>query len=259
VGVTPGEVFVARMTTEELAAVLRGAAPVAVLLPVGAIEPHGPHLPLDTDVVISRAAAARAVTRLRARGVHALVAPEVAYGVTQCATGFAGAASVPAPALRDYLRGVIEGWIANGVAHVGVVSNHLEPEHDAAVREVARSLPAGLASVATPLAKRWARTLSDEFKRGACHAGEYETSIVLAAEPASVRERIAGSLPAVEVSLSEQLRSGVGTFREMGLERAYAGAPARASAAQGEEMLERLAEMVACEVLEAMRPAAPPL
>ncbi|HEU4929545.1 MAG TPA: creatininase family protein, partial [Candidatus Krumholzibacteria bacterium] len=53
-------VFIARMTTDEFDAAIKNR-PVVILLPVGAIEPHGPHLPLETDLVISRAAAERAV------------------------------------------------------------------------------------------------------------------------------------------------------------------------------------------------------
>lgn len=244
--------FAARLTTDELDAMLRAGPPVVVLLPVGAIEPHGPHLPLDTDVIISRGAARRAARALSARGVRALVAPDVSYGVTRCARGFAGAAGVPPQALASYLSGVIAGWLDNRVAHVCVVSNHLEPEHDATVRAVVATFGPGQASAATPLARRWARTLSDEFKRGACHAGEYETSIVLAEAPASVREERASALPGVDISLSEKLRAGIMTFLEMGMARAYAGDPARASAAHGEEMLARLAEMVAGEVADAM-------
>ena len=243
---------VARMTSDELAALIAAPQPVALMIPVGAIEPHGPHLPLDTDVVISRAAAARAVPLLEAAGVRGLLAPEVAYGVTDCATGFAGAAGVTAGALDAYLRAVIEGWLGNGIAHVCLVSNHLEPAHEETVRRVAASFALERASAATPLARRWARTLSDEFKRGACHAGEYETSIVLAADAAAVRSSLAAALPEVDISLSDMLRAGKNRFVEMGLERAYAGAPARATAAHGDEMLARLADMVAGEILEAM-------
>jgi creatinine amidohydrolase len=244
--------LVADLTTDELATLLRSSKRVAVLLPVGAIEPHGPHLPLDTDVVISRAAAERALGALSQWGVAAWVAPGVHYGVTRCAEGFAGAASVPADVLVAYLRGVVDGWLANGVAHVCLVNNHLEPAHDAAVRRSIEGLERARASVASPLTRRWARTLSEEFKRGACHAGEYETSIMLAASPDSVRDEVRRSLPEVNVSLSESLARGVDRFRDMGLERAYAGAPARASVGQGEEMLERLAEMVVGEVVDAL-------
>jgi len=75
VALTGAAFFIARMTTDELAQVFAAPRPVAVLLPVGAIEPHGPHLPLDTDLIISRAAAARAVALLDAGGVRALKRP----------------------------------------------------------------------------------------------------------------------------------------------------------------------------------------
>lgn len=244
--------FVARLTTDELRAIVEGPRPLAILVPVGAIEPHGPHLPLDTDLVISRAASARAARLLSARGLVALVAPDVPYGVTDFAAGFAGAVSVPAAAVCAYLRAVVDAWLATGAAHVCLVNNHLEPAHDTAVRAAIAGLPPKRASVASPLARRWARTLSDEFKRGACHAGEYETSIVQAADADSVRESIRHTLPEVDVSLSDAIARGVERFAEMGLARSYAGSPARATPAHGEEMLTRLAAMIVGEVTEAM-------
>ena len=247
-------VFVAALTSEEFAAVTRGGKPVCILVPVGAIEPHGPHLPLDTDIVISRAAAVRAVPLLRARGLEAFVAPAAPYGVTECARDFAGAVSVPAGDVVSYLRGVVSGWLRTGAAHVCLVNNHLEPAHDSAVRAAVAGLAAGRASAATPLERRFGRTLSEEFKRGACHAGEYETSIVLAAAPGAVREAVRRELPDVDISLSENLKKGVERFAEMGLTRAYAGAPARASVRHGEEMLSRLAEMIDITIGEAMHP-----
>jgi len=248
----PNEFRAAWMTSDELGAVLRGTQPVAIMMAVGAIEPHGPHLPLDTDLIISRAAAERSLERLAAVGVRGLLAPDVAYGVTDCARGFAGAVGVTAAGLAAYLHDVIGAWLDNGAAHVCLVSNHLEPEHETVVRAAAARVAAGRCSAATPLERRWARTLDDEFKRGACHAGEYETSIVLAADPSAVRTSIMTSLPGVDVSLSDMLRSGKKRFVDMGLERAYAGDPARSSAAHGEEMLDRLAAMVAGEILAAM-------
>ena len=244
-------VFVARMTTDELDAVIKNR-PLAILLPVGAIEPHGPHLPLDTDLVISRAAAERAAHVLAARDILTLVAPDVPYGVTEFARDFSGAVSVSNAAFAAYLRAVVEGWLKNGVVHVCVVNNHLEPAHDAAVRESVAEFQPRQVSVASPLSRKWGRTLSDEFKRGACHAGEYETSIVLAAEPASVREQVRATLPAVDASLSEAIARGQDNFTDIGMTRSYCGDPARATAAHGAEMLDRLAEMIVGEVTAAL-------
>ena len=65
-------------------------------------------------------------------------------------------------------------------------------------------------------------------------------------------------LPAVPISLSDQLRAGVMTFEAMGMQAAYAGDPAAASVEEGEQLIQRLGEMVVGEVLEALgiKPAA---
>jgi len=252
----PGRFRLARHTTESFAALV-AAGPVVALVPVGSVEPHGPHLTLLADVVISEGACARAAALLEARGLAAVVAPPVAYGVTDCAAGFAGAASVPSGVLTSYLRAVIDGLRTAGCAHVCLVNNHLEPAHDAAVRAAIQGLAPAVASVACPLTRRWARTLSAEFKSGACHAGRYETSIVLAEDAALVDEDARAGLPEVPISLSEQLKAGIGTFAQMGMDRGYAGDPAAATAAEGEDQLDRLAEMVAVEVAEAMGHGAP--
>jgi len=248
----PREYDLAAMTTEALARLRQSGSRLVALLPVGAVEPHGPHLPLGTDVIISTSACAAAAALLEEKGVRALVAPGVAYGVTDCASAFAGAVSVEGGALTAFLRAVIDGLLRDGFAHVCVVNNHLEPAQVSAARAAVEGRPAGEASFACPVDRRWARTLDAEFKSGACHAGAYETSIVLAATPELVDEGARGALPEVPVSLSERLAAGVNDFVEMGLGRAYAGRPADATAAHGETMLARLAEMIAGEVTSAL-------
>lgn len=237
----------AELTTEEARAAI-AQPPTAVLVPVGSVEPHGPHLPLGTDTIIGETAALRACAALARKGVRAFVAPSVAYGVTDFAEGFAGAVSLPPATLTAYLHGVAAALRAGGWSHVCFVSNHLEPAHDEAVRAAART--AG-ASVASPLTRRWARTLSDEFKRGDCHAGRYETSLVLAAG-APVKEAHR-TLPAVGVSLSEAIRGGKGRFRDIGMDRAYTGAPADATREEGDDLYARLVEMIVAEVTESLR------
>lgn len=248
---TTTSIRLADWTTEELDALLGRGAPVVAIVPVGSVEPHGPHLPLGTDAIISDEAAARAVARLADHGVRALVAPAVGYGVTAFAEGFAGAVSIAAPALTAFLRAVVEGLLATGFAHVALVNNHLEPAHDAAVRAAVADLPAHRASVACPLARRWARTLSAEFKSGACHAGQYETSLVMASAPALVDDA-ARELPALAASLSAGIQAGLHTFRAIGMDRAYTGAPGAATADEGHALYERLATMVATEIEEAL-------
>jgi creatinine amidohydrolase len=246
------EKFLARHTTASLEKLCDGNKGVIALVPVGSTEPHGPHLGLATDVVISAAACLRAAELLDKRGTMiGVIAPAVSYGVTECATGFAGAVSIPAAVLTSYLAAVCDGLLASGIRHVCLVNNHLEPAHDAAVRAVLAGREKKV-SVACPLTKKWARTLSAEFKSGQCHAGRYETSILMAAAPELVVEALRTRLPAVPISLSEKLAAGVTTFEAMGLQAAYAGDPAAASIEEGEQLIQKLGEMVVGEVLEAL-------
>lgn len=245
------------ITSTALDSALASGKPTVALVPVGSVEPHGPHLPLATDTMISQAASLRAAEQLGAAGVTAFVAPAIPYGVTRFAAGFAGAISVPGEVLTAFLRAVVRGYLDNGFAHVCLVNNHLEPAHDTAVRASIAGLAEGAASVACPLSRRWARTLSAEFKSGACHAGEYETSLVMAAAPEAVDWSAAAMLPDVSVSLSEGIKAGRSSFLEMGMEHAYTGAPSRATADEGERMLELLAAMIVTEVTEALAMRAP--
>ncbi len=229
------------------------AGTTVILLPLGSIEPHGPHLPLGTDCMISETTCDRAVMRLEEEGIRTFVAPTIPYGVTDFAAGFAGAISIPPAALTAYLRAVVEAMLAQGFTHVCVVNNHLEPAHD----EAARAAVAGLtrASYACPLERRFARTLSDEFKKGECHAGRYETSLVLAAEQET---RDFSKLPHVAVSLSEAIRAGKKTFAEMGMTHAYTGSPSEASRDEGDELYELLVDMVVTVVKEGLTRAIGP-
>ena len=88
--------------------------------------------------------------------------------------------------------------------------------------------------------KPWALRLSDEFKSGACHAGQFETSIVLAERPELVREATMAALPPNPASLSRAIREGKRSFEEAGGPRAYFGYPAQATAEEGRATIEAL-------------------
>lgn len=242
--------FVANMTSPrfgELAATGR----MVVLLPVGSVEPHGPHMSLATDTVISEGAAKAAAFKLEEGGYVPVIAPAIPYGVTECAAAFPGAISIEGSVLTAMVGAVADGYLRAGATQVCVINNHLEPAQDAAISAVAEGRDS--VSIACPLQRKWARTLSREFKSGACHAGQYETSIILACDSALVDAKVCAGLPEVPISLAEKLRAGVGDFQEMGLEQAYAGNPAEATASEGRETLDALAEMIVGSVQEAFQ------
>jgi creatinine amidohydrolase len=244
--VTEFPIALADFSTTRLAAFLAAEAKPVVLWPVGCVEPHGPHLPLATDTIIAAENATRAARALRARGVGAVVAPPLPYGAVAYAQGFAGALSASAEALTGVVTAAVDAFRAQGFQRVCLVNHHLDPAHLAWL--------AALQGVIVPqvVSRRWGARLGAEFRSGACHAGRYETSLVLAARPELVDVEAARRLPALSLSLSEGIRAGKRTFAECGMAEAYTGDPAAASAAEGEDLYAVLTEMVVTEVCESL-------
>src|SRR5690606_32494961 len=99
-------------TWEELRDAAAGGA--LALVPEGSTEAHGPHLPLDTDVIIAAEVARQAAARLEERGRRAVVFPPLAYGVTDFAAGFAGTVSIRPDTLRALLLDLIRSIAGQG-------------------------------------------------------------------------------------------------------------------------------------------------
>ncbi|GAB4196119.1 MAG: creatininase family protein [Sandaracinaceae bacterium] len=237
--------MLAELSFEDARAVLaRGAV---ALLPTGATEAHGPHLPLATDVVIATEGARRAARQLEAEGLPALVLPPVAYAVTEFAADFSGTISLPIDTARALLRDVILGAVRTGFRAVVVCNAHLEPGNLQAIREAVDEATARGARAAFPdvTRKPHALRLGDEFKSGACHAGRYETSLVLAANPFLVKTELAATLPDNPASLSQAIREGKRSFVEAGGAEAYFGYPREATALEGEKLYGELADIFA--------------
>ena len=215
----------------------------AAILPVGAIEAHGPHLPLETDVIIAEAMARAGAARLTSRGLRVVVLPPLAYTAAPFARRFPGTLSVRPETVTATLVDVAESLKRHGFGVLAIANAHLDPAHlaslDAAAIAIRRDLglPVAFPNLA---AKPWALRLGDEFRSGACHAGRFETSIVLAERPASVREATMAALPANPSSLSHAIRDGKRSFEEAGGARAYFGYPAEATAEEGRATVEEL-------------------
>ncbi len=231
--------WLATATYEEVAALDRSRA--VAIVPLGATEAHGPHLPLSTDVIIVEAMARVGAERLSARGVTAVVLPTVALTPAPFAAAFPGTIGVRPATLVALLEDVADALAAQGFTRMVVASAHLDPEHLGAVAEAVETIRADGMRVAFPnLARKpWSQRLGEEFQTGACHAGRFETSIVMAERPELVRD-IRAELPPNPNSLSVAIRAGQGTFAEAGGPRAYFGWPADASAAEGRGLIDAL-------------------
>ena len=233
------------------------AARTVAVLPVGAIEAHGPHLPLSTDVIISEAMAAAGAERLAREGRPVVLMPSLFYTAAKFAAAFPGTISLTPGAVTLTVLDVAASLSRQGFAALAIANSHLDPTHLASLQSAATlARERELLPVAFPnlTRKPWAPRLTDEFRTGACHAGRFEGSIVLAARPDLVREEIRAGLAPNPASLSEAIRAGHETFEAAGGGEAYFGWPADATREEGERTIETLGAILAEATEEVLSP-----
>jgi creatinine amidohydrolase len=244
----------ADLTWEEVRDLDRPRA--VALLPVGAIEAHGPHLPLATDVLMAEAMAEAAAARLEAKGHPAILLPAIPYAAAPFGAGFPGTVSVRAESVKALVLDLARELTRQGFAALGVANAHLDPAHlEMLAGARAAADEEELLPVICPdlTRKPWALRLGEEFQTGACHAGRYEGSVVLAARPDLVREETRRTLAPNPSSLSRAIRAGARSFEDAGGPRAYFGWPADATAEEGSRTIEALGAILAEAVLERAR------
>jgi creatinine amidohydrolase len=187
--------------------------------------------------------------------VRPLVLPALPYGVTRYAASFPGAIGVGEDTLHALVVDVCGSLAEQGLCHLAIVNSHFEPEQVATLRRAVDTLRADDARVGLLdlTRRRHAQRLTPEFRAGSCHAGRYETSLVLADEPALVDRERMRVLPAVPVDMPAAIAAGRADFIAMGMDAAYCGAPAESSAEEGEATFATLTEMLIELVRELVR------
>src|SRR5439155_18067901 len=139
------------------------------------------------DIIIANAMARAGAERLAARGLHVLLLPALALAPAPFASQFAGTLHTPAEATVMMVTGVVRSLAAHGIRVTAIANAHHDPAHVDALRRAVSDLAvqnAGAIVVFPDLTRRrWAERLTPEFRSGACHAGRYEGSIVLAECP----------------------------------------------------------------------------
>jgi mycofactocin precursor peptide peptidase len=203
-----------------------------VLVPVGSVEQHGPHLPLDTDTAIADAVAHRAADLLRSD--HVLVAPAITYGASGEHQAFPGTSSIGTDVLRLTLVELtrsLRTWCSR-VVFVNAHGGNL-----AAITSAVGQLVAEGHDVS------WVACATEDVD---AHAGFTETSLMLHLRPWAVRADLAeaGNRRPIGELLPALVAGGVGAVSENGV----LGDPAGASADEGRRVLHQMAADVATAV-----------
>lgn len=210
--------------------------PDLVIVPVGSLEQHGPHLPLHTDTTIAVAVAHGVAERLCAAAQKTVVTPPVAMGSSGEHQSFPGTVSIGTAVLRQVLVEIVRS-VRTWADRVLLVNGH--GGNVQAVRDAVDQLVHEGHDV------RW---VACRIEGADLHAGRTETSLMLALAPDEVRldsSEPGNTLPLHKI-LPDMFAGGVSAVSANGV----LGDPSGASAREGTAFLAAMVEEVLDGVLE---------
>jgi creatinine amidohydrolase len=241
------ELRIEQLTSSEIAEAIAGGARTAIL-PLGAIEQHGPHLPLSMDSDHADALALRIACKLG----NALVLPTVRVGYSPHHLGFCGSLSVRPSTLEAICLDYCSSLAAHGFERVVLFSGHIG--NYPIMRDFEPRLAAALAPALQVIVYRDGAAILDAWRKSAHsiaglggrvggHADIAETSVMLVLHPEKVRPDLAaaGYLGTVdEEFLQRAFVEGIHAVSSNGV----LGDPAGSSRAIGHAALDAVTDLV---------------
>lgn len=223
-----------------------------VILPVGSLEQHGPHLPVEVDSVLGEETARR-TAEIIARTEAVLVLPMLWTGVSEHHMTFGGTISLDLEAFYETIRCICQSLVRHGFRRIVLWNGH--GGNDNALRVCADELTPRLGVPIIQFTYWYAAAEAIaailETQDALLHACEAETSMMMALRPELVAEgRIALARANTTPDIKDLVGSGVYRWRTLGSMSSSGvwGNPEAASAAKGEQLLAAIAEQIAAKL-----------
>ncbi len=234
----PTEVEFRRLRADELRA--RAAADAVAIVPFGAIEQHGPHLPVEVDSLLGNEVALRTARKMAARAQPVVVLPMVWTGVSEHHMSFGGTITLDLATYSALAEGICRSLVRHGFRRLVLLNGH--GGNDNALRCIADDLTPKLG---VPILQftYWHPTAAEiasvlETQTQLLHACEAETAMTMALRPELVaRDRIPPASQAMEY-----VQPGPYRWRALGAvsSTGVIGNPAAATPDKGERLLEAI-------------------
>ncbi len=227
-----------------------------VILPVAALEQHGPHLPVEVDTLLGETVALRTARKAVALGVPTLVLPVLWTGLSEHHMSFGGTVTLDFPAFSALVEGVVRSVLRHGFRRIVLLNAHGGNEN--ALRSITDDLTPKLGVPIVQFTYWYAAAVAIakilETQGGLQHACEAETSMMLAARPELVAtDRIPLAKSNSTPDDSDVVGGGVYRWRTVGSRSGSGviGNPEAASAEKGERLFEAIADALAKKLCNA--------
>jgi creatinine amidohydrolase len=227
------------------------AGDALAVVPIGATEQHGPHLPLGTDfLIVEHVARTAAKSARQATGFDVLVTPTLPFGSSHHHLPFGGTVSLASERYFGALRDMVDSLVKSGFRRVFLLNGH-GGNHElmqVVVRDLALEHPVnlGAASYWDLAREALAGRGLDRIGHLPGHAGVFETSLILALRPDLVGDplpyRDDAELARVAMLRTPYRAERAGFWEDID---GYTDSPDQASAELGQRLLENFVPLVA--------------
>lgn len=246
------EVQWARLSAPEIGALAK--KDTAVIVPVGSIEQHGPHLPVEVDTRLVHEVSVRAAL-LAPPDRPLIVAPPISVGLAQHHMSFGGTLTLDFSTFDALISCIVQSIIQCGFQKIALVNGHGGNTNPlkVVVNELAREFDVPIVSCTYwDLAHAEFKEIL-EVQRCVMHGGEVETSLMLAVAPELVRlDRLAGINPPSFEGDDDPFEAAF--YRSLDMdelsESGVLGSPLAATAEKGDRLLAAAAGALAGRLVE---------
>ena len=224
-----------------------------VIVPVAALEQHGPHLPVEVDTILGETVALRTARKAVAMGTPTLVLPVLWTGISEHHMSFGGTVTLDYAAFSALVEGVVRSVIRHGFRRIVLLNAHGGNEN--ALRTITDDLTPKLDVPIVQFTYWYAAAVAIakilETQGGLQHACEAETSMMMAVRPELVAtDRISLAKANATPSISDVAGGGVYTWRTIGSRSpsGVIGNPEAASAEKGERLFDAISDALATKL-----------
>ena len=236
----------ARLRADELRKYSQGDT--VIILPVAALEQHGPHLPVMVDSRLTEEVSKRTASLGRVNGVPIITLPVVWHGLSEHHMPFGGTVTLTSNTFFLIVRDLIKSISRHGFSKFLILNGHggniTAAEVCAQDISMELSLPIVAATYWLEAADRFAKIL--ETQTNVMHACEAETSMMMALEPNLVVDSLLND--AKGPMKLDFLNVGKGSYRWRSLTHVTSngviGDPSHSSSAKGEQLLREASQAI---------------
>lgn len=223
-----------------------------VIVPLGSVEQHGPHLPLGTKCFLAETIAFEAAKKLKPENIDYVIAPVVPFMPCNTSAGFNGCFFTSARTFSDMIYDIGCSFYDQGFRRLFFVNMSISPEAIKAVQIAVDDLnKLNNYIVADPM-PLWTFSKNDKLESilkkagieasNEIHGDIKETSALLHLDKQLLRSDLAYKLPPCIINKTWEVLKGHFSYKEMGSELGYLGSPAKATPEIGRFYIENAAQ-----------------